>query len=147
MINLPGYLQRNGYKVPQDVKTGPFADTWGKNTWALYKAEPWRGDIFNSFMTKWKEGTTIWTDRYPVQRNLCTNIDQTRNAVLLVDIGGGNGQMLKEFAQNPANKTGRLILQDLPEVLRFTESLKDQGIEPMPYDFFTPQPIKGKYVL
>ncbi|KAL9607897.1 MAG: hypothetical protein Q9167_007235 [Letrouitia subvulpina] len=144
IINLPGYLQRNGYKVPQDVKTGPFADAWGgKNTWELYKAEPWRGDIFNSFMTKWREGTKMWTDTYPVQTNLCNAVDKTPESVLLVDIGGGRGHVLKDFAQNPANRTGRLIVQDLPEALGSAESLKNQGIETMPYDFFTPQPIKG----
>lgn len=125
MINLSGYLQRNDYKVPRDVKTGPFADTWGKNTWALYKDEPWRGDIFNSFMTKWKEGTTTWAYRYPVQKNICIETDQTRDAVLLVYVGAGNGQLLKNFPPNPANKAGRLFLQDLPEVLVYIKVLKN----------------------
>ncbi|KAL9043528.1 MAG: hypothetical protein Q9214_003288 [Letrouitia sp. 1 TL-2023] len=142
MINLPSYLERNNYKVPQDVKTGPFADAWGgKNTWELYKAEPRRGDVFNSFMTRWRENTRMWTDIYPAT-SLCEQIGQTQDAVLLVDIGGGSGHVLKDFAQKRVGK-GRLILQDQLAALGDIESLKDQGIEAMPYDLFTPQPVLG----
>lgn len=146
MINLPNYLARNNYKVPQDVKTGPFADAWGgKNTWELYKAEPWRGDIFNSFMTRWREYTRMFTDIYPAA-NLYEQIDQTQDAVLLVDIGGGSGHVLKDFAQKRTGK-GRLILQDQQAALGDIESLKDQGIEAMPYDLFTTQPVQGNETL
>lgn len=142
MINLPSYLERNKYKVPQDVQTGPFADAWGgKNTWELYKAEPQRGAVFNSFMTRWREQTRMWTDIYPAT-SLCEQTDQTEDAVLLVDIGGNTGHVLKDFARKRTGK-GRLILQDQPAALGDIQSLKDQGIEAMPYDLFTAQPVQG----
>ena len=145
MINLPSYLKRNGYKVPQDAKTGPFSDAWGgRNTWALYDAEPARGKVFNSFMTKWKEGTKMWTDTYPAQTRLCSSCEKSDDAVLLVDIGGGSGHVLMDFVKEPLNRVGRLILQDLPAALGDTETLKHEGIEAMAYDFFTPQPVKGR---
>ena len=145
MLNLPGYLQRNGYRVPQDVKTGPFADAWGgRNTWALYEDEPERGKIFNSAMTRWKQGTRPWTDIYPAKEKLCESIDTHKDATLIVDIGGGRGHVLEEFARDPARRTGRLIVQDLPAALGDPDSLSKRGIETMPYDFFTPQPIQGK---
>ncbi|KAL8836147.1 MAG: hypothetical protein Q9170_003040 [Blastenia crenularia] len=144
LINLPSYLERNGYKVPQDVKNGPFADAWGgRNTWALYQAEPKRGEIFNSFMTKFRDGTRMWTDIYPATSNLCGKVERSDNAVLLVDVGGGGGHVLKKFVKHPGYQTGRLILQDLPAALGDKAALKEQGIEAMAYDFFTPQPIKG----
>lgn len=125
--------------------TGPFADAWGgRNTWALYDAEPWRGKIFNSFMTKWKEGTKVWTDTYPANVRLCSSCEKSDDAVLLVDIGGGSGHVVLDFAKEPSNRVGRLILQDLPAALGDTDTLKNHGIEAMPYDFFTPQPVKGK---
>ncbi|KAL8714436.1 MAG: hypothetical protein Q9220_001769 [cf. Caloplaca sp. 1 TL-2023] len=142
LMNLPTYLKRNGYKVPQDVKTGPFADVWGMNTWELYKAEPKRGEVFNSFMTKWKAGTRMWTESYPAKDRLCSMIDSP-DQVLLVDIGGGGGHVLREFVKDPEHLTGRLILQDLPATLGDRDSLKAQGIEAMPHDFFTPQPVIG----
>ncbi|KAI4279366.1 MAG: hypothetical protein LQ337_000289 [Flavoplaca oasis] len=144
MLNLPGYLQRNGYKVPQDVKTGPFADAWGgRNTWALYEDEPERGKIFNSAMTRWKQGTRPWTDIYPAKEKLSESIDNSKDATLIVDIGGGRGHVLEEFVKDPARRTGRLIVQDLPAALGDPDSLSNRGIETMPYDFFTPQPVQG----
>ncbi|KAL9036428.1 MAG: hypothetical protein Q9214_006136 [Letrouitia sp. 1 TL-2023] len=146
IVNLPSYLRRNGYKVPQDVKTGPFADAWGgNNTWALYEADPTWGAIFNSFMATRKQGTRVWTDIYPAKSNLCNRIERSEDAVLLVDIGGGVGHVLKEFAKDPAHRTGRLILQDLPAALvdADADALEEQGIEKIAYDFFTPQPVRG----
>ncbi|KAI4286159.1 MAG: hypothetical protein L6R38_000141 [Xanthoria sp. 2 TBL-2021] len=144
MINLPGYLQRNGYKVPQDVKTGPFADAWGgRNTWALYEDEPERGKVFNSCMTRWKQGTRTWTDTYPAKSKICENVDKSKDTVLLVDIGGGRGHVLEDFVKDPGRRTGRLIVQDLPAALGDADSLSKQGIETMAYNFFTPQPVKG----
>ncbi|KAL8785941.1 MAG: hypothetical protein Q9213_003090 [Squamulea squamosa] len=144
MINLPNYLQRTGYRVPQDVNTGPFADAWGgRNTWALYEDEPERGNVFNSCMTRWKQGTKFWTDIYPAKRQLCEKIEKSNDSVLLVDIGGGRGHVLEEFVKDPAHRTGRLIVQDLPAALGDANSLSKQGIERMVYNFFTSQPVKA----
>ncbi|CAL8577904.1 hypothetical protein XPA_003714 [Xanthoria parietina] len=144
MINLPGYLHRNGYKVPQDVKTGPFADAWGgRHTWALYEDEPERGKVFNSAMTRWKQNNRTWTDIYPAMSRICENVDKSKDAVLLVDVGGGRGHISEDFVKDPARRTGRVIVQDLPAALGDADSLSKQGIETMAYDFFTPQPLKG----
>ena len=125
------------------MKTGPFADTWGKNTWALYEAEPARGEIFNSFMTKWKEGARSWVDFYPAKSALSGQVDKSPDAVLLVDVGGGRGHVMQEFAAQPGLKTGRLIVQDQPAALGDVRQLGLDGIEIMSYDLFAPQPIKG----
>jgi hypothetical protein len=65
--------------------------------------------------------------------------------VLIVDIGGGKGQAL-EFIQNgfPELK-GRMIVQDLPEVIKDTNesSHLPSSIETMAADFFKPQPVRG----
>ncbi|KAL8791613.1 MAG: hypothetical protein Q9195_005818 [Heterodermia aff. obscurata] len=143
LINLPSYLKRNGYKIPQDVKTGPFSDAWGgRNTWELYDDEPARGKVFNSFMTKAREGTSMWTNIYPAEVKLCRSCERSNDAVLLVDIGGGRGHVLMDFVKEPSHRVGRSILQDQPAALGDTETLKHQGIEAIAYDFFTPQPIK-----
>jgi len=144
LLKLPDYLARNGYKIPQDVKTGPFADTWGgKNTWALYEAEPARGKVFNSFMERWKEGLGMWFDRYPVETQLSDAYDKSDEVVLLVDVGGGKGHVLQEFVNQRGRRRNRLIVQDLRTALGPAKELEPLGIEAMPYDFFTPQPVKG----
>ena len=144
LLRLPAYLARNGHKVPQDVKTGPFADTHGKNTWALYEAEPARGEIFNSFMSKWKEGAGHWFDRYPIEERLSDAYDKSEDMVLLVDVGGGEGHVLREFVAQRGKRKNRLIVQDLPAPLSPAKQFRSLGIEAMPYDFFTPQPVKGQ---
>lgn len=77
---------------------------------------------------------------YPAASELAEKT--TDDSVLLIDIGGNQGHDLKIFKERHPNLPGRLILQDLPEVVnKITTPL--EGIEVIPYDFFTPQPIKG----
>ncbi|KAL8659825.1 MAG: hypothetical protein Q9202_006924 [Teloschistes flavicans] len=141
--NLPDYFARNNYKNPQDVAKGPFAAAWGgKHTWALFQAEPKRGEIFNSCMAKFI-GPAKWTDSYPVKTRLCDQIEKSASSVLLVDIGGNSGYQLKDFVKDPARRTGRLIVQDLSMALGNEDDLAKLGIESVAYDFFTPQPIIG----
>jgi len=46
------------------------------------------------------------------------------------------------FRAKHPNVPGRLVLQDLPNVLDGIQQL-DQKIERMEYDFYTEQPVKG----
>lgn len=62
--------------------------------------------------------------------------------VLLVDMGGSIGHDLSEFDRKWSQTPGRLILQDLPEVVDQAPALPSR-IEKMYHDFFTEQPIKG----
>ena len=63
---------------------------------------------------------------------------------LVVDVGGSQGEIGKYLLRSFPNIT-RVIVQDLPEVLRGAEvpdSLKPR-LEFMEYDFFTEQKVKG----
>ena len=89
----------------------------------------------------------MWTETYLVKSRLCESIEKSDDAVQIVDIGGGAGHVLKDFVKDPSHQTGLLILQGLPAVIGDAEALKQQGIEGMAYDFFTPQPVKGEKVI
>lgn len=65
--------------------------------------------------------------------------------VAIVDIGGGRGQFLERLRKQCPELPGRLVLQDLPQLVRpLKETEKDLCFEPMEYDMFTLQPITGK---
>ena len=80
---------------------------------------------------------------YPVMERLGhhTNTDD-KNAVFLVDVGGGLGHDLEELKFKCPGITGRLVLQDQPEVIGQINKAT-AGIELTTHDFFTPQPVKG----
>lgn len=67
------------------------------------------------------------------------------NDVLLVDIGGGEGHYLHAFNDRFPDAPGRRILQDLPQVVSGPMDAPT-GTELMAYDFFTPQPVKGRFI-
>ncbi|KAI4108835.1 MAG: hypothetical protein L6R37_000833 [Teloschistes peruensis] len=82
-----------------------------------------------------------WFDIYPAATEFA-NTSRDANDILLVDIAGGPGQEVERFKRRHPNIPGRCVLQDLPLTLERIDRLSE-GVEAMPYDFFTPQPLKG----
>lgn len=101
-------------------------------------------DHFNYFirwMTANREGLPIWLDVFPFQEKLCKGA--TPETPVFVDIGGANGHQCIALRAHFPNLVGRVILQDTPQVIGQVPPM--EGIEPMIYDFWTPQPIKGMF--
>lgn len=74
--------------------------------------------------------------------------DTTDATPLLVDVGGGVGHQCLAFRLRYPTIPGRVILQDLDNVIALAESsplpgFRDSDIEVQVHDFFTPQPVKG----
>ena len=84
-------------------------------------------------------------DFYPVETSLVKGAGTDADAVLLVDVGGSLGHDIVEFHRKHPKVPGRLVLQDLPEVI---EQIQEPlvGIEPMAHNFFKEQPIKGQSI-
>jgi hypothetical protein len=89
-----------------------------------------------------RNGGLRWTDVYPVASQIKGTL--RREDILLVDIGGNQGHDLKMFRSLYPSISGRLVLMDLPEAISNNKN-DMSGIEMIPYDFFTPQPIKGRH--
>jgi hypothetical protein len=106
---------------------------------------------FNSYMSSRRQGRQPWFEFYPVYERLIEGANAHPNwkddlkragIPLLIDIGGNQGHDLKWFKSTFHDAPGRLILQDLPNVV-LPQSLPE-GIETMGYSFFDPQPVQGK---
>ena len=143
----PEYFKQNGYKSPTDGTDGPFQyayDCKGENFFQYFVRAPEMGRRFGSMMTAWSVGRPRWMDKgyYPIQERLIKGSKQEDEAVFLVDVGGGRGHDLEGLKQAHPNIKGKLILQDRPEVVSLAEL--SPGLEKMPHDFSTPQPVKGK---
>lgn len=72
---------------------------------------------------------------------LAEETEKEEARVLLVDVGAGHGRLLGELRKNK-ELVGRIIAQDLPEVVAGRESV--DGVENMAFDFLQPQPVHGK---
>ena len=144
---MPEYLAKTGYKNPQNAMDGPFQ--YGHSSPLQFfdwlKANPDVFDTFNNHMMGYHQGRPSWMDAdfYPVEERLGKDFSKEKDAVMLVDIGGGMGHDLEEFQRKHPNLPGRLVLQEQPVVIKDIKSLH-KSIEPMEHDFFTPQPIKGE---
>ena len=104
---------------------------------------------FQTYMKSFQMRGLHGLDVFPVEERIIKDFrerhkDDVNEAVLLVDVGGGQGQDIKLFQQRFPHVSGRLILQDR-EVPNPQSEKSMEGIELQEYDFFTPQPIQGQF--
>ena len=139
--NLPSFLADTKYRNPSDGTNSPFQR--GHNTdqhpfvWIL--GHPSNFNYFVQWMTAQREGMKTWLDVFPFEEKLCRGVDL--NTLLFVDIGGGVGHQCEALKIKYPKVPGRIILQDLPQVVAQAKPM--EGVETMPHNFWTPQPIKG----
>ena len=142
LAQLPEYFQKYGYKNPTDIGAGPFqfAMNYQGTYFEWLKANPIQQETFNRMMaiTRIERGEQ-WFNFFPTEERFGAT---DHSQAVLVDIGGGLGHDLAAFHARFPNLPGRLVLQDLPEVINNIQEL-NPAIERNIYDFFTPQPIKG----
>jgi len=98
---------------------------------------------FNTAMQAATRGSAWAIPIYPFEAEL-KKVETSDETVLVVDVGGGRGQATLQIKALCLNIKGRMILEDLPEVTADIKDTLPEGIEVLPYDFFTPQPIKGR---
>ena len=97
-------------------------------------------------MTVQKEGRPEGLQFFPIKERLLQGFaEHDANAVMLVDVGGGKGHEILELRKRMPNLLAKMIVQDRPEVIAGISEQDKCSMEVMEHDFFTPQPIKGKY--
>ena len=111
--------------------------------WQYLKENPVLRESMDAYMAVRRRSKTTWFDIFPAESRLGGPWCNDPNRALLVDIGGSQGHDMIAFKERFPHTHGRLIVQDLPEAFD-NISAPSVGIETMCYDFFTPQPVKGK---
>ncbi|KAI1214991.1 S-adenosyl-L-methionine-dependent methyltransferase [Annulohypoxylon truncatum] len=140
---MPPFLKKTGYKNPVDDKNGVIQHVKGSDAsfFGYIVADPVRNKEFTHAMECHSKGNMVaWPDVYPSDTLIK---DAKPGRALVVDIGGSKGHDLEKFLlKHPDIPEGSLVLQDLPGVLQDVQ-VSNKIISKHPYDFFTPQPIKG----
>lgn len=140
------FSRQRGWKNPTDQQDTALMSAYHTDrdiyTWVHDQGY---GQHLNDYLGGYNLGRPRWMDPsvYPVQERLLKDADTGPDAVLLVDIGGNVGHDLERFHRGYPHAPGKLILQDLPMMIRQIRDL-DPVIVRMEYDFHDEQPIKGR---
>jgi hypothetical protein len=145
---FPSYLRETGFRNPTDFNNGPWQYAYGSarnNLWEWLSANPDHAKKFHQWMSVQLKGRgEHWFEYYPVKEKL-SGVSPT--SALIVDVGGSRGHDLRDFRLKYPHLQGRLILEDLDEVIQAAKATEDlQGIEAIVHNFFEPQPVKGARV-
>jgi hypothetical protein len=140
------FFREHGYKNPDSNYINPYCfahQTGYKTMWEHIGSDAERLRNLNLAMMAQSEAAKWTIGIFPFKEEL-SKAKTDEETVLVVDIGGGKGHATKQIQNLTAGIPGKLVLQERPEALAdLVDSLP--GIVTMEYDFFTPQPIEGKY--
>ncbi|GIZ43637.1 hypothetical protein CKM354_000685400 [Cercospora kikuchii] len=150
---LPDYLREIGYRNPEDGERPPWkwiedVPAYKGDRWSWMRSRPEHQRKFNQFLAAVRKDSVAWTDLHGVE-TVVEGWDG--ESVVLVDIGGGNGKDVGNFAKAIEKKwpTAKVVLQERKEVIdtlrESAEQLHSQ-IELMPHNFFNPNPVQGAKV-
>jgi demethylsterigmatocystin 6-O-methyltransferase len=142
---LPGFLASTGYKSPTDPADTALQAAFnakGKDLINILMSKPDSARGFGTLMSTWGEGNSLIQNLIPLDEMLGKSFEESAEAVMWVDVGGGYGQKTIALKQALPTLPGRFIVQDLPGTVE--NAPKHEGIELIGHDFFTEQPIKGK---
>ncbi|KAL8831609.1 MAG: hypothetical protein Q9191_000760 [Dirinaria sp. TL-2023a] len=140
---LPDFLQRTGYRNPDDGTHCPFQDAFRTedSLFQWFPKNPEDLQTFNFWLTKQREGRSSWLDFYPLEENFLKGFSGGDDGVMFVDVGGATGHDIEAIKKRFPRLPGKFILQDLPNTIKQAPAMP--GVQAMAHDFFTEQPIKG----
>ncbi|KGO73074.1 Winged helix-turn-helix transcription repressor DNA-binding [Penicillium italicum] len=142
LAKFPEFLRRQDHQNPEGATTGPlqFAEQIDESIWTWLPNSPEKLDSCNTFMEGDRGARPSWLEWFPVEERLLCGANPDVET-LIVDVAGGRGHDLAAFVARYPNAPGRLVLEDLPHVLK--ESTVGEHIEKQSIDLFKPQPVQG----
>ncbi|PYI25859.1 o-methyltransferas-like protein [Aspergillus indologenus CBS 114.80] len=147
MTALPDFLETHQWQNPVDAQPTlfGFAHQTDQTMFEWLESQPEQRAIFAAFQSS--TAALAVCQLQPFLRSLLTAAsedpsDDESSAVTLVDVGGGRGAVLRQVSDelDPPPR-GRIVLQDLPQVLKGVDG--GERVELMPYNFLQPQPVHG----
>ena len=143
MQALPDFFASTGYQDITDGRSTIFQKAF-KTEMPAYEwlaAHPDRFASLQRFMTVQRFGD--WTSISTLRDEL-EEWSRQSETVAFVDIGGGAGQQCVRLKERLPSLHGRIVLQDLPEVITRLPTV--DGVDSMGHDFFQPQKVKGGFL-
>ena len=143
-MTIPEYLKTRPAQDLLDIRKTPYACAYnmeGRNFYETLSANPEHLDTFNKSMSEPGPEHGIFPFSF-LKEGVLAELDRA----FVVDIGGGKGQALlhiRDETENVFGTSAKLILQERPDVLEQIKAEEIVGIETVPYDFHTEQPVKG----
>ncbi|KAI1499014.1 S-adenosyl-L-methionine-dependent methyltransferase [Biscogniauxia marginata] len=148
---LPAFLRRHAYHLLGDKTNTAFAMGQGAGLGITFydwlQSRPENADCFHTFMRTHRTGVRTWLERSDIMDLLAEVFKrESKNVngearVVFVDVGGGIGQQCNALKKRWPGLEGRIILEDLEEVVARAEV--GEGIERVGVNFFEEQPVKG----
>ena len=147
---MPQFLESTHHQNPTDHHHGAFQ--YGHRTelgiFEYMNENPERVKAFDSAMQSLAmiDDAGRSAGSYPFDKEL--NPEEIRDTyVVIVDVGGGRGQALKAIHEVYPSLKGRMVLQDVPEVIKDAKaSGLPSYVEPMAASFFEAQPVQGNEI-
>ncbi len=144
---LPEFLRKTKYANVTDGANCPWylGHQTDQQAFEWVKERPNMMGHFMSWMVSQRDGLPMFLDVLDFEKEFAV---QGANNPVFVDIGGALGHQCIALRQKHPGLVGRVILQDREEVIQQVRTRPIpgfEGIETQPYDFFTPQPVKGEY--
>lgn len=140
MSKLPDYLESTSFRNPEDTANNLFqyATQTDLDFFDWLHTQPKQLDVFSAAMA-----ASSSRQEAPLTAKVSSLFpaDKTEHRVLMVDVGGGRGQILNALRKARPDLKGQMIVQDLPREIDGRQS--SQEVHGMAYDFFTPQPVQG----
>lgn len=145
---MPKFLEKLEYDEPIDPNnTGFMYFSGGVKLFEMFAQHPDMIEMFQANMEAFADMRLDWTQIYDT-RELFEGfeVDEKGSNVLFVDIGGGKGiDINRLLKRHPDVPTGRIFLQDLPQVIAAAKATVSEKVVCQPHDFFKEQPVIGEY--
>lgn len=134
------------FREPDDPCRNPYTHRHGQDGTPVW-------EIMAQFPDRWKTfqlGFASQEESVPIlgfyDYGSLFNAESDGDRKTLVDVGGGQGQSIKQILQAfPNLQANRMVLQDMDGPIEQVQAAGTLplGVTPMVHDFWTPQPIKG----